>query len=178
MSTVELALGRLPRRVRDLAIRHREFLKFGTVGAATFVLDTALFYLLKLTVLAAQPVTAKVLAVTVATLASYVLNREWSFRTRGGRRTPHEALLYFVVSGLAVGMYSAPLWISRHLLHLHTPYTTRLVEELADFTSGQIIGILLGMLFRWWAFRRWVFPRSTAAPHPAGGVAPVHELTR
>lgn len=162
---MEFSLGCLPRRLRVLAIRHHEFVKFGMVGAATFVLDTTLFYMLKLTLLAAHPVMAKVLAVTGATLASYLLNREWSFRTRGGRRTTSEATLYFGVSAAAVMIYAAPLWISRHLLHLHTPYTTRLIEELADFTSGQILGVLLGMLFRWWAFRRWVFPSTTSAQH-------------
>jgi hypothetical protein len=33
-----------------------------------------------------------------------------------------------------------------------------LTQEIADFVSGQIIGVLAGMAFRWWAFRRFVFP--------------------
>lgn len=161
---MELTLGYLPGPLREFASRHREFLKFATVGAITFVFDTTLFYLLKLTVLDDRPVTAKVIAVLLATVVSYVLNREWSFRARGGRRAPNEALLYFTVSGIAVGLYSAPLWISRYVLQLQTPYTSRLVEEVADFTAGQVLGILLGMAFRWWAFRRWVFPRSGPEP--------------
>lgn len=147
-------------RCRELALRHRELLKFGLVGAVTFVIDTAIFYGLKLTVLEPKPVTAKVIAVLVATIVSYVLNREWSFRARGGREAHHEAALYFLFSGIGVAVYAAPLWVSRYALLLHTPYTSRFVEELADFTSGQVVGLLLGMAFRWWAFRKWVFPRQ------------------
>jgi len=43
------------------------------------------FLHLKLTILDYKPVTAKVIAGIVAVIASYVLNREWSFRNRGGR---------------------------------------------------------------------------------------------
>lgn len=175
---VDSVLARL-RRVRRLLSavprvdyflnRYRELLRFGVVGAITYGIDTAIFYGLKLTILAPKPVTAKVLAVVVATVVSYVLNREWSFRTRGGRRRHHEATLYFAVSGIGVVLYAAPLWVSRYVLHLQTPETSRLVEEIADFTSGQVIGLLAGMAFRWWAFRKWVFPdefapRERAAP--------------
>lgn len=155
-----LARSALAARCRELALRHRELLKFGLVGAVTFVIDTAIFYGLKLTVLEPKPVTAKVIAVLVATIVSYVLNREWSFRARGGREAHHEAALYFLFSGVGVAVYAAPLWVSRYALLLHTPYTSRFVEELADFTSGQVVGLLLGMAFRWWAFRKWVFPRQ------------------
>ncbi|MBA8826914.1 putative flippase GtrA [Saccharopolyspora lacisalsi] len=158
MFVVDSVLTHLPRSYRKVAIKHRELLKFGLVGATTFLIDTTVFYLLKWTVLAPKPVTAKVIAVLVATIVSYVLNREWSFRARGGRERHHEAALYFLVSGIAVALYAAPLWFSRYALHLQMPHTSRLVEEIADFTSGQVIGLLLGMAFRWWAFRRWVFP--------------------
>jgi putative flippase GtrA len=165
VSVVDSVLARIPQPYRALAIRHRELLKFGIVGAITFFIDTGVFYALKLTILSPKPVTSKVIAVLAATAVSYVLNREWSFRSRGGRQRPYEATLYFVISGIGVGFYSAPLWISRYLLHLQTPYTTRLVEEIADFTSGQIIGLLVGMAFRWWAFRKWVFPAERPEPH-------------
>ncbi len=151
-------LTRIPGAYRELATRHRELIKFAVVGAVTFFIDTALFYGLKLTVLEPKPVTAKVIAVLVATIVSYVLNREWSFRTRGGRERHHEAALYFIVSGVGVALYAAPLWLSRYAFQLHTPFTSRLVEEISDFTAGQIIGLLAGMAFRWWAFRKWVFP--------------------
>lgn len=158
MSVADSVLARVPQPYRAFALRYRELLKFGVVGAITFFIDTGIFYALKLTILSPKPVTSKVIAVLVATLVSYVLNRDWSFRTRGGHRRHHEATLYFIISGIGVGLYSAPLWVSRYVLHLQTPDTSRLIEEIADFTAGQIVGLLLGMAFRWWAFRKWVFP--------------------
>ncbi len=148
-------------------MRHRELVKFAIVGASTFFIDSAIFYALKLTILVPKPVTAKVIAVLVATIVSYVLNREWSFRTRGGRERHHEATLYFLFSGIGVALYAAPLWFSRYALHLQTPYTSRFVEEIADFTAAQIVGLILGMVFRWWAFRRWVFPADESPDEPA-----------
>jgi hypothetical protein len=40
------------------------------------------------------------------------------------------------------------------------PDVSLLTQDVADFVSGQIIGVLLGMAFRWWAFRRFVFPHE------------------
>ncbi len=158
MSVVYAVLARIPEPYRDVAIRHRELLKFALVGGTTWIIDTVIFLALKSTLLAAKPVTAKVIAVIVATVASYVLNREWSFRTRGGRLRHHEAGLFFVISGLGVAVYSAPLFVSRYVLDFQVPTVSLLGQEVADFVSGQIIGVLLGMAFRWWAFRRFVFP--------------------
>jgi putative flippase GtrA len=113
-------------------------------------------------VLSDKPITAKVISVLVATIVSYVLNREWSFRTRGGRDRHHEAALFFIISGVGVVVYTAPLAISRYVLDLKVPGVSLLTQEFADFVSGQIIGVLAGMAFRWWAFRRFVFPHENA----------------
>jgi Predicted membrane protein len=158
VTIVESVLAGIPQPYRDVAIKHRELVKFVVVGGTTWVIDTAVFLLLKATVLEAKPLTAKVIAVLVATILSYVLNREWSFRTRGGREVHHEALLFFLISGIGVAVYTAPLAVSRYVLDLKLPGVSLLTQEIADFVSGQIIGVLLGMAFRWWAFRRFVFP--------------------
>jgi putative flippase GtrA len=110
--------------------------------------------------------------VTVATLVSYGLNRGWSFRTRGGRERHHEAVLYVFISGISVAVYAAPLWISRYVLNLRIPSVTLLTEHMADFVSGQIVGVLIGMVFRWWAFRRWVFPHEDARPRVVPAAKP------
>ena len=159
---VDAALARIPQPYRDVAIRHRELVKFLLVGGITWVVDTAVFLLLKSSVLDGKPLTSKVIAVLVATVVSYVLNREWSFRTRGGRDRHHEALLFFVISGIGVIAYTAPLAASRYLFDLREPMVGLLTQEIADFASGQILGTLLGMAFRWWAFRRYVFPDQDA----------------
>jgi putative flippase GtrA len=157
---VERVLSSIPQPYRAIAIKHRELVKFALVGGTTWVIDTAVFLVLKSTVLEPKPLTAKIIAVLMATIVSYVLNREWSFRTRGGRERHHEAALFFLISGVGVAVYSAPLAVSRYVLDLQVPAVSLLSQNVADFVSGQIIGVLAGMAFRWWAFRRFVFPRQ------------------
>lgn len=158
MSFADATIARLPGPVRPFAERHHELIKFAIVGATTFVIDSAIFYTLKLTILEPKPVTAKVIAGIVAVIASYILNREWSFRDRGGRERHHEALLFFGVSGVGVVLAMVPLWLSRYVLHLQVPHVSLTLENIADFLSAYLIGNLLQMAFRFWAFRRWVFP--------------------
>ncbi len=160
MTVVESVLARVPEPLRSVLVKHRELLKFGIVGGTTFVIDNGIWYLLKLTVLQTKPITAKAIAIIVATIVSYILNREWSFRTRGGRETHHEAALFFLISGIAVVINLIPPYVSRYVLDLEVPHVTRFVQELADFLSGSIIGMLLAMFFRFWGFRRWVFPND------------------
>lgn len=158
MSFADATIARLPRRIRPYAEQHHELIKFAIVGATTFVIDSAIFYTLKLTILEPKPVTAKIISGIVAVIASYILNREWSFRHRGGRERHHEALLFFGFSGVGVLLSMAPLWVSSYILELRVPMVSLTMENIADFISAYIIGNLLQMGFRFWAFRRWVFP--------------------
>jgi putative flippase GtrA len=183
VSFADATIARLPRPVRPYAERHHELIKFAIVGGTTFVIDSAIFYTLKLTILEPKPVTAKVIAGIVAVIASYILNREWSFRDRGGRERHHEALLFFAVSGVGVLLSMAPLWISSYVLQLRVPTVSLTAENVADFISAYIIGNLLQMAFRFWAFRRWVFPdefgrspdQALESALTAGGIAEVLE---
>jgi putative flippase GtrA len=147
-----------------LLLQRREEVKFILVGGTCYVVTVAINYGLKLTILGNKPVTALTIATVLASVLSYILNREWSFRTRGGRRRHHEASLFFLFSAIGVALTSAPLWASRYIFELRTPMVGRPTQEIADFVSGLIIGTLLGMVFRLWAFRRWVFPEKNARP--------------
>ncbi|MEV0678283.1 GtrA family protein [Actinosynnema sp. NPDC050436] len=156
MPLVRRIFSRLPEPVRFLANKHRELIRFAVVGGTTFLIDNGIWYALKLTILQDKVVTAKAIAVLVAVISSYVLSREWSFHTRGGRERHHEAALFFVVSGIGIGVNLAPLTVSRHFLDLHS--------EFADFVSGSIIGMLLATAFKFWAMRKFVFPEADARP--------------
>ena len=183
MSFTDATIARLPRPIRPYFERHHELIKFAIVGATTFIIDSAVFYTLKLTVLEPKPVTAKIIAGIVAVIASYILNREWSFRDRGGRERHHEALLFFAFSGVGVLLAMAPLWFSSYVLQLRVPTVSLTVENIADFISAYVIGNLLQMAFRFWAFRRWVFPdefarnpdKALESTLTAGGIAEVFE---
>jgi hypothetical protein len=65
---------------------------------------------------------------------------------------------------------------------LRVPDVSLMTENIADFVSAYILGNLLQMAFRFWAFRRWVFPDEFGR-HPdavestftAGGIAEAME---
>jgi putative flippase GtrA len=179
VSFTDATIARLPGMIRPYAERHHELIKFAIVGGTTFIIDSAIFYTLKLTILEPKPVTAKIISGIVAVIASYILNREWSFRDRGGRERHHEALLFFGVSGVGVLLSMAPLYFSSYVLQLRVPDVSLTMENIADFISAYLIGNLLQMAFRFWAFRRWVFPdefgrnpdKGVEASMTAGGIA-------
>lgn len=161
VSFVDVAMNRVPQPVRELLLRHSELIKFAIVGGTTFIIDSGIFYTLKLTVLEEKPVTAKIIGGIVAVICSYILNREWSFKNRGGRERAHEAFLFFFVSGIGVVLSFIPLWISSYVFGLRVPEVSLTVENIADFVSAYIIGNLLQMVFRFYCFKRFVFPEET-----------------
>ncbi len=143
-----------------LPVKYRELAKFLVVGGTTYVVDVGLFTLLSHTVLANKVVTAKAISVLIATILSYVLNREWSFSRRGGREKHHEAMLFFVVNGIALALNLVPLALSRYVFGFDETNHTALTVSIANFISANIVGTILGMAFRFWAYRKWVFPEE------------------
>ena len=138
---------------QHLPVKYRELAKFLVVGGTSYVVDVGLFSLLSHSVLAQKVVTAKAISVIVATILSYVLNREWSFNSRGGRERHHEAVLFFVVNGIALGLNLVPLAISQYVIGINPGNYSSLTVSVANFISANIIGTALGMAFRFWAYR-------------------------
>ncbi|MGH3491638.1 MAG: GtrA family protein [Sciscionella sp.] len=171
MAIIESVLRRLPEGSRLFLIRHRELVKFLVVGGFCYILTNVIWYGLKLTVLGSKPLTAETIGILVAMIVSYVLSREWSFKTRGGRERHHEAALFFLFSGIAIGLNVLPTAVSRYVFELQEPYVSLLTQELSDFVFGSIIGTLFGMIFRYWAFKKWVFPDVDS--RRSGEVAPL-----
>ena len=154
-------------------------LKFLIVGGTCFLVTIAVNYALKLTILSNKPVTALTVATIVTTVLSYILNREWAFRTRGGRERRHEAALFFAVNAIAIGVNDVPLLIGRYVFDLRVPDVSLIVQEISDFGFGIVAGTLAAMAFRFWAYRKWVFPhpkvqlvRQDEAPAPRRPLAP------
>lgn len=154
MSFVGSPLHRLR---RSLDVVYREMLKFGAVGALAFVVDIGVFNLLRIGGhygLDDKPLTAKTISVFVATVVAWLGNRYWTFRHRRRASARREFVLFGVmnVGGLAIAL--ACLGFSHYVLGL--------TSALADNVAGNVIGLGLGTLFRFWAYRQLVFTEELA----------------
>lgn len=133
---------------RFRAVLH-ELAKFGVVGMINFFLDVAMFNVLRVTVLTDKPITAGVISTAVAATSSYFMNRHWTWRHRARTGLLRELPLFLVLSGVGLGISTGCLALSHYVLGLDS--------LLADNIAKNGVGLALGMAWRFWSFKRWVF---------------------
>jgi len=151
---------------------YREAIKFGAVGAIAFITDVGLFNLLSTSLwpgsgaapLDGHEKIAKVISATVATLVAWLGNRYWTFRHRRQANPRRELLQFAGMNVIGMGIAVACLTVSHDVLGF--------TSTLADNLSGNVVGIGLGTLFRFWAYRRFVFTEFTD-PLTHGRIVPV-----
>jgi len=143
-------LGGLNRAVRE-RFGHllHELAKFGVVGAVAYLVDLTTFNALRSGALSDKPLTAKLISTVVATTVAYFGNRQWTFRHRERQGMRKEYLLFFGFNAVGLAIALGCLGTSHYLLDLTSP--------LADNVSANVIGMAFGTIFRFWAYRRWVF---------------------
>ncbi|UIJ34659.1 GtrA family protein [Allobranchiibius sp. GilTou73] len=131
-----------------LDVLWRELAKFGVIGLISFVIDLGGFNLLVSGAMEHKITTAKLVSGAVATVFAWLGNRYWTFRHRRNRPVHHEVVLFFVVNGIALAVSAGWVALAHYAFHVHG----RLELNVAAF-----IGIGFGTLFRFWAYRRFVF---------------------
>lgn len=108
----------------------------------------------------------------VGMVVSYELSRRWTFRSRSATKAGEGFVSYAVIN--IVTMTTIPLgclWLSRHAFDLTSP--------LADNISGNVVGLLLSQIARFYLFRQFVFHRKIRYtevyedPHAAAEAAAV-----
>ncbi|MHA7305943.1 GtrA family protein [Arthrobacter sp. TMN-49] len=132
-----------------LALLWREALKFGTVGGLAWIIDNGIYTVLWHGPMSDSTIKARVVSTVVATLFAWFANRYWTFRHRRSERVWKEFALFLVMNGIGLGIVLACQVISRYVLGF-TSFT-------ADFIAGGVIGLILGTIFRFLAYRYFVF---------------------
>lgn len=134
----------------------REVAKFGVVGLSGLVIDVGLFNLLRFSGPDGQgpmydrPISSKIISVAVATSFAYLGNRFWTFRHRGRGNMGREYLMFFGLNAIAMAIAVGCLWFSHYVMGWDS--------ALADNISANVVGLGLGTLFRFWSYRKFVFP--------------------
>ena len=147
-------LRSLETRVRGL---FAELAKFGTVGLISTVIDITLFNLLL--EMTDKPLTSKVLSTIVAATNAFFLNRHWSFRHRVRTNVRREYGVFFVLNAIGLSISLLCIAISHYVLGFDS--------RLADNISGNGVGLVLGTLFRFWSYRRFVWAAPAAVQEAA-----------
>jgi putative flippase GtrA len=132
----------------------RELAKFGVVGLAALVIDIGLFNVLRFAggegPMFDRPISSKIISVSVATTFAYFGNRYWTFRQRGRTNMGREYLMFFGLNAVALVIAVSCLWFSHYIMGWDS--------ALADNISANVIGLGLGTMFRFWSYRKFVFP--------------------
>ena len=133
--------------------------KFGVVGAICYVVDVAVFNLC-LVVLNLAWFPSLVASTVIAASLAFVGNRNWTWRDRERTALHREYGLYFGFNLVGLVISAGVLLISHDLLGGMWP---ALQTPLADNIAGKVVGVGLASMFRFWAYRRFVFPARHSA---------------
>ncbi len=131
---------------------------FTIVGTVAFVVDLGAFNLLAYG-LGTGPMTAKILSVAVATAVSWAGSRYLTFKELGGRSSFQEILLFALTNLVGLGIAAGCLYVSQYLLGF--------TSVVADNVAGNVIGVLLGNVFRYFSYHYVVFQPPTPTPPAA-----------
>lgn len=131
----------------------REVASFGAVGALSYVVSI-LADLAYLQIARDDHLTAYIVGQVVATGAAYLGNRFWTYKERDGGGV-REMALFATINGVAIAMQAGIVALTFYVLHL--------TSKAENFFSEFVLAIGLGMLFRFYCYRTFIFPK----PEPA-----------
>jgi putative flippase GtrA len=141
----------------------REIAKFGTIGLINLFVNFGVWNLLILTVLRGGEVKAKVIATVIATTCAYFMNRHWTYRDRPKSTLHREYTLFFFFNLVGLIIEAGVVFGAKYGLD-----TTHIL--VLNLANG--LGIALGTIFRFWAYRTHVF-RPHTEPVEVGAPAEV-----
>jgi putative flippase GtrA len=136
-----------------------ELLKFCVVGGIGAVIDLGGAAVLhgKYHV---GPLESKAISTTIATVVTYLGSRFWTFKHRDNQALGREATLFIVLNVVGLVIAEAVIALVTYGLGLHSQL---------EYNAASVVGTGLATIFRYFAYRQWVF---TAPVEPSVGIAP------
>ncbi|MCF2533487.1 GtrA family protein [Yinghuangia soli] len=139
-----------------------ELAKFAVVGGTAYTSDVILFNIL-LTQADLGPLSAKAISLCLSIVVAFIGNRYWTYGERNGGEAASEVsrqgLFFVAITLVGMSIQLAFLGFSHYVLD----FTSR----LADNISGNLVGMGVATIFRFWGYRTWVFRHQPAAAEDA-----------
>jgi putative flippase GtrA len=151
--------------IRELYHRFRQLIHEGAKFLVVGAIGTVVTFGVAIPLHGIGEYKSVTIATIVATVVTYLGNRYWSFRHRQSNGTARDSVLFFVMNGIGLLIYYACIWLIRGVLHLGGPPHSQTASAHLWYTVALVLGTGLGTLFRFWSYRKWVWP---AAPPPLG----------
>jgi putative flippase GtrA len=152
--------------IRDFYARFRvmihEVTKFGIVGMLAFAITLAGTALLN-EGMGLSPTVATAIATVVATVFSYIGNRNWAFKHRRGEKLGREGLLFIIFNAVGLLIQVGAVAFVQHVLGYH--------RGLPVYV-GLVAGVGIGTVARLYFYHRWVFNGAPAKPSAAEKLEP------
>jgi len=136
--------------------------KFGIVGGIALFINAGVFNAFMYAVPGKQ-IYGKVVATIVATCFTYVGNRYWVYKDRDKIDRGREMFFFFLINGIAAVIEVGAVFVTKYGLHMNS--------ALAANIASYVFALPLGMLFRLYCYRTFVFPESLAE-EPEAQAAP------
>lgn len=131
-----------------------EVAKFGIVGGISYVVTVIANYAYLL-IQRNDQITAYIVANVVATAVAYVGNRFWTYKDRNAAGDTREMALFAAINAVAIAIQAGIVTLTFYVLHM--------TSHLENFFSKFILAIAIGMAFRFWCYRTFIFPVNEPA---------------
>jgi putative flippase GtrA len=144
-----------------------ELLKFCVVGCLGAVLDLGGAAVLHGT-FHVEALEAKAISTIIAMTLTYLGSRFWTFKHRENQALGREVAIFVVLNVIGLLVAEAVIAIVTYGLGLHSQL---------EYNAASVLGTGLATIFRYFAYRQWVFTapaeESTLAPTAAAEADPV-----
>jgi putative flippase GtrA len=147
VALVRAVYGRVEHLIHEVA-------KFGIVGGLSYVVTVLVNYAYLL-IQRNDQLTAYIVANVVATGVAYLGNRYWTYKNRDTAGDAREMGLFVAINAVAIAIQAGVAALTFYVLHM--------TSHLENFFSKFILAIAIGMAFRFWCYRTFIFPDAEPA---------------
>jgi putative flippase GtrA len=110
-----------------------------------------------------NPLEAKAISTAVATVVTYLGSRFWTFKHRENQALGREAVLFIVLNVVGLLIAEAVIAIVTYVFGLRSGI---------EYNAASVIGTGLATIFRYFAYRQWVFTAPAAESAFGSATAP------